>query len=167
MRDSSKLCIHCHLLNARGHRSLKYRPEDFVCVCGGPKGPTAGRCQICYLAQVRERQKVERSLDGPLPLPGPEAAEYGATVTFENEVGETFTLHAVGTVRKVVHELYGLAQRRDATFRIVCVSTPTSIYTDLQGARKNSNGEYGDKALISEPSLGKMAHPRLRGRRAA
>lgn len=103
--------------------------------------------------------------DRPFPLGGPERARYGAIVSFENSVGETLVLHRKGPVRQALLEACEAAQGLDETFLVVCISTPESVYTDLQGSRPDTMGRFGYPLLPERMNLPgdltRLLHPRL------
>lgn len=104
--------------------------------------------------------------DGAMPLGAREAARFGAISTFENADGERLVIHRLGSMRAAAKAACEVALRLDETFRIVCVSTPQTIYTDMQGAR-GSRGRPSISAppAIPERLLGRdlraMIHPRV------
>lgn len=104
---------------------------------------------------------------------GEEKQKAGCIVSFENEVGQTFTIHRVGPIKQGVRDACRIARTLDPSFRVVAVSTPSSIFTDLQGARlpqgqmragahrwrRNPTPESTLCGAIGERE---MLHPRLR-----
>jgi hypothetical protein len=138
-------------------------------VCGGPKSRQAAVCQICYSAQLRAKNQntcpgcggrkhwcaaqcracyelgVSQAAtfadeDRPFPLSGDEAAHYGAIVSFRNAAGQAYVAHRKGPVKAAVKEACQAATALDPTFKVTAVSTPTSVYADLQGARVGEGG---------------------------
>lgn len=111
-------------------------------------------------------------LDRPMPMSGQESREYGAITTLENAAGRVLVLHRIGKVRDAVRAAYATAHALDETFRVVAVSTPVSIWTDLKGARQPIRNQHerngSQRAPLPEHTTcgGKdrhMLHPRLRG----
>lgn len=81
-------------------------------------------------------------------------------------------LHRAGRVRAAVEEAFRVAAGLDPTFRVLCVSTPQTIYTDLQGVRHglgtSERGQGSNTLVLPEHALcgGRLRailHPRLRG----
>lgn len=114
----------------------------------------------------------EDPLDRPFPISGYESLRYGAVVTLENQAGKVLILHRAGRVRAAVEEAFRVAAGLDPTFRVRCVSTPQTIYTDLQGARHalgDSKPGQGSHALqlpehgLCGGRLRAILHPSLRG----
>lgn len=73
--------------------------------------------------------------DKPFPMSGDESKKFGAIVTFENSAGKRLVLHRLGGTKKAIAAACVDALRLDETFKVVCFSTPTSVYRDLQGDR--------------------------------
>ena len=110
--------------------------------------------------------------DRPFPLSGHEAQRFGAIVTLENAAGKILVLHRAGKISAAVDEAFEIATELDPTFRFVSVSTPTSVFRDLDGARPIRSGpdvKWGSQAIqLPEHNIlgGRrryMLHPRLRG----
>ena len=108
----------------------------------------------------------------PFPLSGAEAQRFGAIVSLENAAGKILVLHRAGKIRDAVDDAFRTATQRDQTFRVVSVSTPTSVFRDLSGARQVRSGQavnWGSQAIqIPEQNIcggtrRRMLHPRLRG----
>ncbi len=79
----------------------------------------------------------------PSPLwnpPGRDREAWGYIVTFQNDAGQTLTLHRSG--RGALALCLDDALRLDPTFRVLAISNPVTILTDLNGrlpsARTNS-----------------------------
>lgn len=66
---------------------------------------------------------------------GREREAWGCITTFKNDAGRTLTLHRTGldALTKACDDALSL----DATFRIVAVSTPVTIASDLGGRMPN------------------------------
>lgn len=117
----------------------------------------ATRCRFCFtLKQKRERV---RGSNARMPMSGGEGHLYGAIVSFENAEARTLVLHRTGRVRDVIHETYRIATGLDQTFRIVSISTPNTVYADLQGMRHEQTG----RVMVPEVTIApkRMVHPRL------
>jgi hypothetical protein len=86
-----------------------------------------------------------------------ERAQYGCTTTWENAAGRRLVLSRVGPPSVVLRRQAEDALALDETFRLVCYSTPETIYTDLQGARlaRWTNGG----STRTDPDNGKWAAP--------
>ena len=116
---------------------------------------TSKKCRPCLTAEYA-------SPDRPIPMASAEVQAYGAIVTLENADARILVIHHAGKITDVVERAYTEATAHDASFRIVSVSTPTSIYEDLQGARKAGDGTFSARALLPEAKYGEMLHPRMR-----
>ena len=142
-------------------------PTSRVCPeCGGPMGYGAKMCARC-------RYPKAKTDDRKMPPNSRETALFGVTVTFENAAGKTFVIHRVGQVKKAVRQACEDALTLDQTFRVVCVSNPTSIYTDMQGHRIRSFDQSDEltqsdrpsspeATMLSRAGIPEMLHPRLR-----
>lgn len=133
------------------------------------------RCDVCRAARRdAERQTMaNRHVDATL-LERDEriwnsrvSSEYGCTVTFENEAGETLTLSRRGAPDGVFRDLCAVALAADPTFLVVAVSSPQTILSDLNGIRAKV-GTRGEKtmpetAVAARCGLLPLVHPRLRG----
>lgn len=100
--------------------------------CDGPKTRYAGLCLTCAYPNPDK-----------FPMHGPEAATYGAIVSFRNAAGQTVVLHRTGPVKAAIRAACKDALRLDPAFLVTAISTPTTIYEDLQGPRR-SNGRPDD-----------------------
>ncbi len=98
----------------------------------------AGFARPVYNAPLHPEKRAaqgKRPDDRPFPLNGMEAARFGSIVTFENAAGERLVLHETGAVKPSIQVCIDHALTLDETFKVVCVSTPTYVYRDLQGDR--------------------------------
>lgn len=138
------------------------------------------RCDVCSAAN-RERKRVWAQNLVPADATLRErderiwnsrvAAEYGCTVTFESESGQTLTLSRRGHPIAAFKALCADALAQDATYRLVGYSTPQTIRTDLDGARIEHFGAGGERRgqptpeaiIASHSDLLPVVHPRLRG----
>ncbi len=96
---------------------------------------------------------------------GDERAEYGCTVTFENEHGRTWTIHRQGPPQAGLKQACAIALARDDTFRVICISTPESIYGDLQGRlpqKGTTTIQSSEAKMLGRAGLGHMLHQRIR-----
>lgn len=103
-----------------------------------------------------------------LSISGREAATYGAVVTFRNAFGETWSWTRPGPPREVVRDACDAAILRDPTFLCVAISTPASIYTDMQGrpaSAANSTVQMPECHQLASAGRRHMTHPDLQGRR--
>lgn len=158
------LCQPCHMVKARTARVAKGYPKGTVAVasavtsvpcpeCGGPMQRRSKKCQSCWAAKGRAG-------DLKMPMGGAEAETYGATVTFETSTGP-LTIARVGQVGEAVREACELAVAAHPEALVVCVSTPSSIYTDMHQRGGESHPELG---LLTKLGLKQMLHPRLTAR---
>jgi hypothetical protein len=123
--------------------------------CGGRMDNRSKQCLTCQEAEYA-------SPDRPIPMSPSEQAVYGAIVTLENAGGEIVVIHHTGRIKAAVERAYVEATSLDASFRIVSVSTPTSIFEDMQGARASVDGSFSKRALLPEAKYGAMVHERMR-----
>jgi hypothetical protein len=100
-------------------------------------------------------------------MSGQERAEAGAIISFENESGQRLTLHRVGPIIQAVQEACALAMIHDESYRVVAVSSPSSIYADLAGRMPVKHGEgvprylYPEANIVGQAGLDALLHPRL------
>lgn len=100
-----------------------------------------------------------------------EGVDSGVTITFKSETGETRTRTAWtprGGKLEAVRGLCEQALRVDPSFKVMAISTVSSIYTDTIGRRENYRKAGEKMALIETILLGRigllsMAHPSLLG----
>lgn len=169
---------------------------------GDPRHGTANgykrhgcRCDACRAANtagVRRRREARRPSVPPAPRAkkarkrgfyarpdhpgndsGAKRAEFDCICTFENDRGQGLVLHRTGAPTKIVPAILDEVVALDPSFRLVCYSTPATIYTDLQGHRyADQRPAYGDDRVTRTHTpesqiLGRvkrldMLHPRLR-----
>lgn len=150
-------CLRC----AKATRRRRAAETNPPCPdCGAPKLRSAARCSSCHLAR-------KMGDDRSFPLGGVERARFGAIITFKNSDGKTLTLHRVGPVRTVIADLCDEAVMLDETFLVIAISTPESVFTDLQGHRNDPRGNFNDHPRLPEVAhlsgkLAHMVHPDLR-----
>lgn len=97
---------------------------------------------------------------------GRERAEYGATISFENADGRRLTVaNTHMPVRSAIKAACVEARMLDATYRVVSISTPDTIFSDLQ-QREISHGRPDNREEWQLSHVGEtaMLHPRLAGR---
>lgn len=101
-----------------------------------------------------------------LPISGAEQARYGAVISFHNTNGQTLVLHDTGPITQVVRELCDAAVKLDPTFRVVCISTPSTIFGDLIGRdmRENDGAIRPEAAVLNRSGRRNMIAPELLGR---
>lgn len=99
---------------------------------------------------------------------GQDRAKYGAIVAFENEDGKVVSIHRTGPVRQAVREACAIAMSWDESFRVTAVSTPGSIWSDLQGRMPVVRGDgypefqFPERIIVSV-GFGAILHPKLLG----
>lgn len=98
-----------------------------------------------------------------LVMGSPERALYGCIVTFENENGDTLTMHRTGGPEKGLREACAIALSKDETYRVVSYSTPTTVYGDLRGRAVNVEQAPPsvEAVMLSRLGLLPLLHPRL------
>lgn len=94
--------------------------------------------------------------------PGRDRDAWGCIVSFENSDGKTLSLHRTG--RDALARCCDAALALDETFRVISVSTPETIYTDLVG--RLGHPLTNAVALPEHPRLARirrmsMIHPRI------
>jgi hypothetical protein len=97
-----------------------------------------------------------------------ERAEYGCIVTFENSDGKVWIRHVPGPPRAGLRKACDEALALDETFRVVSYSTPSTVYQDMQGARRSNSylAPGGAVQSVEGMVLGlagrrEMLHPRI------
>jgi hypothetical protein len=101
--------------------------------------------------------------EGPMPVPSRESKGFGAIVTFEASDGQRCVLHRLGSPRQALDAAWDDAQIADPSYRVISVSTPTSIFTDLQGGRKGNQTPHIPEFTLCGGSRRHYLHERLRG----
>lgn len=98
-----------------------------------------------------------------LNMSGWQREHYGCVVTFKNATGELLTLHRTG--KNSIAATCALAVSADETFRVVCISTPGSIYSDLLGRSPGKKEKVNglEAGVLGQLGLRHMLHPSLRG----
>jgi hypothetical protein len=97
-------------------------------------------------------------------------ARFGCIVTFEGADGRTITAHRTGPTRVALRAACEAAQSLDGSLRVVSISTPTTILSDLvgRGSPQPSSSFRGadrpEPQLLAGAGLSHMLHERLRGR---
>lgn len=96
---------------------------------------------------------------------GRDQVEWGCIVTVKNADGKTLSLHHTG--RHALDECLDDALILDPTFRVVSVSTPVTIYNDLEGRMPHPH--TGAIPIPEAQKLGRsgrldLLHPDLRPR---
>lgn len=104
-----------------------------------------------------ERERDERAWNGRL------SAEYGCTLTLENDGGETLTLHRAGRPETVLGMLCDEALQIDGTLRVISYSSPATILADVTGP-PTGTGRHREATVLGMVGRLQMLHPRLRGR---
>jgi hypothetical protein len=98
-----------------------------------------------------------------LPRNGRERAEFGATLTFENADEKTLTLAYTGIAPRVaVVRACEVALDLDETFRVVSISTPSTIHGDLYGREiRHGRANLQEGATLKAAGWGFMLHDRI------
>lgn len=99
-------------------------------------------------------------------MSGRERATFGVTVTFEAEDGRVLTLARTGKTSDALHEACDDAVAVDPTYRVVCISSPVSVFADLQGRPRgmwDGGVQKTEGAILRRAGIGSMLHPRLVG----
>lgn len=101
---------------------------------------------------------------------GNNRADYGVVVTFENADGKRLVLHRKGSLPVAVSAACDDATTLDPTFLVICISTPQTIYSDIQGRmpRNDSGGESHiqrpEPYTLARAKRSHMLHPSIAGR---
>lgn len=93
---------------------------------------------------------------------GDARAEYGCVVSFENADGATFSVHRQGPPLRGLKEACAIALARDEGYRVVCFSTPQTIFTDLQERDYAGPQRLPEHIALGRIGLAALLHPRLR-----
>lgn len=145
----------------------RVRAADPVCPdCGGVKGRRSARCNSCAQIERHRGEEEIPNLEGTYPMNSWERKRYGCIVTFENADGKRLVLHREGSPRMAAVACCDAALLLDGTFRIITVSTPETIHTDLKGYRLSKEGKTGfapvpETQLLRGRALA-LIHPRLK-----
>lgn len=73
-------------------------------------------------------------------LSGEQRAAYGVIVSFQADDGKRITGHRTGKVREGIRSLCDAALALGPSYRITAISTPSTIYADVRGTRKELQG---------------------------
>ena len=92
---------------------------------------------------------------------GVERARYGCTTTWKNAKGETLTVYRGGSPKEAVAEIARDVLALDETYRLVCYSTPETIYRDVAMAdvRQNPKSRTPESAVLCMVGLPHLLHP--------
>lgn len=92
---------------------------------------------------------------------GVERAKYGCTTTWKNASGELLTVHRGGSPKVAVIDIARDVLALDETYRLVCYSTPETIYRDvaMADARLNTKARTPESAVLSMAGLSHLLHP--------
>jgi hypothetical protein len=94
-----------------------------------------------------------------------ERAEFGAIVSFENPEGLTLTIALTDMPpSKAIRRTCKMAIAYDETFRVVAISTPSTIYTDVKGERiiRKGQGHVPEGSLLGAVGMGHLLHEKLK-----
>ncbi len=118
----------------------------------------------------RKDVRPEMSVRREIPMSGQDRAKAGCVLTFENALGRRLVLHRSGAPGKTVGPMCDEALAYDPTFRLICYSSPATVYTDIIGGRasyQNADGYEEQMVALAEKSILRrvgryeMLHPRL------
>lgn len=84
---------------------------------------------------------------------GAERARYGVIVTArEQQTGRVKTMHQIGAPTGAIHEVVETLDSMEGDWKVVSISTPASIYRDLQGGRSvRADDQYEHRPHLSDP----------------
>jgi hypothetical protein len=127
---------------------------------------TASLCRTCRFPNASSDDRPVATMNGQ------ERAKFGCVCTFENADGKRLVLHEPGAPAKGLRAACAAATALDESFRLVCYSTPATVYGDMQGMRMTNTRvsrevTVSDRATLPEVTvLGQigllhMLHPRL------
>lgn len=113
--------------------------------------------------------KLRDENSDPRDMSGRIRAEFGVIVSFETVDGDQrLTLHRVGAVGEAIRDACASATLYDENMRVVAISHPGSIYSDmLQRLPNTGQGKHGDIVQLPEPQMlaragmRHMLHPAL------
>lgn len=148
----SFICEKCHdpvLLTWPEYIARQKTHKNYSGTSGGKYGLKI-LCDGCTVAAHREKRAkkakpVRRQREfmprDSLNLRPNERNEYGVTVTIrDQETLKMLTISAKGPVITALTTVCDMIDSRDGCWRIVSVSTPASIFSDLQGAKSEPRG---------------------------
>lgn len=84
-------------------------------------------------------------------LSGRQRADFGCITTWEAATGQRLTLHRAGRTRDVLARMCDYVVTIDPTYRLICYSTPQTIYGDMDGARADFVGQFGYGQPAAKP----------------
>ena len=93
-----------------------------------------------------------------------ERAEYGCTLTFENDNGQRLVVVRKGPPMAGFRQACAIALSHDETFRVISYSTPETIFRDLTGRMVmdgNTTVMLPELQLAARYGLRHMLHRRL------
>lgn len=101
-----------------------------------------------------------------LAMSGRERLTFGCIVSFRNAHGESWSWTRPGHVLDVIRDACDAAVHRDPSNLVVCISSPTTIYSDLYGrafSPRNATVETPERNLLTRAGRRHMLHPDLLG----
>ena len=84
---------------------------------------------------------------------------YGAITSFVADDGKRLTIHRTGPIRQAVKAACDAAVKVDPSFRVVCVSTPESIYRDMDGSREVTRVQVESLTGSSGAATSRIRYP--------
>lgn len=95
--------------------------------------------------------------------------QYGCVMTFENADGKRLVIHRLGNANAATHACCETALRLDPTFRVICYSSPQTVYADILGRieHKSAAGtqtiQRPEPQALSRAGLAHLIHPSIDG----
>lgn len=101
-------------------------------------------------------------IDNPrtLSIGTDERAKYGVIITFERPGVCPLTIHSIGTVKAAIRRTCDMVASMHPDWKVVCISTPATIYADLPGRKNHSR--QPEAMLLGLAGRKEMLHPRLK-----
>lgn len=84
---------------------------------------------------------------------GRERQEAGCIVSFEGDAGAAYVVHRTGPSARAIKSACDAARARDATLRVVAISSPETIMSDLlgRGLLTRSDDAPSGRRAVPEP----------------
>lgn len=147
-------------------RSYNTRRRGICAECEGPCGKGRTRCHQC--ASESKRAPLRSGSE----LRPSERRDFGATITvadLRTDQTETFALTGLiagEAVEQCVRELRRRNAGGECDWRVVCISTPPTIYRDLTGYRIQLDGpgigalSYPEETMLAKANATDLLKPR-------
>lgn len=120
--------------------------------------PVCPACGTYLLPPARPATLKHRNL-----LSSAERKRFGCTVTVvEMGSGRTDCLWGTGPVFEVLQEIVDAIDAREGDWKIRCISTPETVYSDIRGGRSIKPTALVEHRYLSEVGRPDLLEPRMR-----